>query len=126
MSTSETITRTDLTNILNEVLPAVSDSGTNYVKFGDVGICWGYSDLPAMTSPNGYAYVTPTWPITFKSAPIVVPFLSAGFGAGRVIGVQAVHNAQTTTGGSIFVTNNTGGQTGASTNGIGWVAIGQI
>jgi len=47
MSTSETITRTDLANILNEVLPSTAvdyivEQGTNYRKWNSgLAECWG-------------------------------------------------------------------------------------
>lgn len=97
----------------------------NYITLGDLAICWGYADIGAM-SANGYTYTEASFPITFDSEPLVIPFIAAGFGAGRTIMIQAVRTQQTQTAAKLFLTNLGGGATSASQKGAGWVAIGFV
>ena len=94
----------------------------NYITLGDLAICWGYSNIPNIAQ-NALTTLTPLFPITFKAAPIVVPFFATGMGAGRNMLIQAPASAQTASSASIIVVNN-GIAFGAATNGCGWVAIG--
>ena len=85
MSTSETITRTDLTNILNEVLPNTSvdyivEQGTSgiwkYRKWNSgIAECWGQSSVASSTysANNGYKNVVETLPSgLFNATPNIV------------------------------------------------------
>lgn len=109
-----------LTKILSKTI--VENPANHYIKIGNFAMCWGYMNIPSIAQ-NTFTTLTPTFPIAFTSAPIVVPFFATGMGAGRNMLIQATASTQTTSHGSIIVVNNSGAF-GATTNGAGWVAIG--
>lgn len=97
---------------------------SNYMTIGNFAMCWGYVDIPNIAQ-NSLTTVTPSFPITFTAAPIVVPFFATGMGAGRNMLMQAPPAIQTTSSASIIIVNNSAAF-GAATNGCGWIAIGFI
>ena len=102
MSTSETITRTDLANILNEVLPNTSvdyivEQGTDaktgitwtYRKWNSgISECWGrYSLVVSGTTSWGSMYYTPAQTVTFPTSLFTgVPTVSLATANNSVVG----------------------------------------
>ena len=109
----------NMKKILTKILATVPIVGTNYIKIGGIGICWGH----VTTGTNSAAIAT--FPIEYKNTSSIYTFVTSVYGSSLTYAaISASVQMQSTR--SMYIYGRAGSSTIGAGYGINWVAIGLI